>query len=210
MEKRERAETTVGAPGWSLEATEGERAVIRISSRKIPVSGIRAAELSAEPELRHALRELRKNGTRRLDVVISCTGGSVRVANGLARALDRWKGQKRCLIDGECSSAATIIAFLPEWEVSITLGSRVMVHKPKTIRYTHRAAGFWEAVIRPQVAITEDLFASLLHKRTGRPEAEVRGWIERSRSFTAAEAVGFGLCDELTTRTEWEASAWRK
>ncbi|MBR2800326.1 MAG: ATP-dependent Clp protease proteolytic subunit [Oscillospiraceae bacterium] len=196
---------TMNAPTWQIEETQPSVARMTIGARAVPVTEIKAVECGTEPKLKRELRRLRHElGVTRLDVVIDCRGGSVAVANGILRALDKWKGRKRCLIDGSCCSAATIIAFGPEWQVAITPGSHVMIHKPRLEHWTRRGTGLWEMLVKLPMSSTVELMRNVYAHKTGRLESEVAEWIEQGRSFSAAQACVFGLCDEMLSRTDWE------
>ena len=195
---------TINAPSWQIEETEPGRARMTIGVRAIPIEQIRAEELKAEHDLRQALRQLNKaQQVTSLDVVINCRGGSTAIANGIMRGLDRWNGAKRCLIDGACSSAATLIAFGPEWEVAITPASHVQIHKPVTQQWSRHGTGIWQMLVKPQMTATIALMRSVYSNRSGRPEDETAQWIEKGKY-----ALGFASCLTETFMLAADGGLW--
>ncbi len=153
------------------------------------------------------LRARRREGCRRLDIVINSTGGATAAAEGVGRALQHCGMQGRILIDGACSSAATLIAFLPGWPVASTAGSHMRIHSASRTKF-RKKKGTWEklATLTGDIGLstTDDVLLALYRRRTGRSEEQIREWMASQKQFRAAEAVAFGLADEMALREEWE------
>jgi len=195
---------TVSMPVWKTVEAYDSAALILIHQRSVPVEEIKAAEREIGPELARELHRLCEGGVTRLDVVIDCMGGSTVAAMGIRIALDKWEGAMRCLIDGDCFSSATIIAFGPPWPVAITPGSMVIIHQPQMTRWHRSGAGPWTKETRPSASQTLDHMRVIYSLRTGRPETETEEWITQGKTFTAPQACACGLCDEMMPRREWE------
>ena len=153
------------------------------------------------------LKAKRKEGVRRLDLIINCTGGATAFADGYGQALKHSGMRGRVLIDGACSSAATLIAYLPGWPVAITAGSHMLIHYASKSRFRKRK-GVWErlATLTGDIGLstTDDVMLALYRRRTGHPEERIRDWMAHQKLFRAAEAVAFGFADEMVLRDEWE------
>lgn len=140
----------------------------------------------------------------RIDLLIDCAGGAVESALGLADALESFDRPVRVLITGQCSSAATLVAYNPRTEsVSIVPGGYIVIHMPKIDRYTNRK-GVWSVVSRLGNASTVHLMQATYASKTGRPRKTVREWMEQERRFNAQEAVDAGLADGIEQRWTWE------
>ncbi len=153
------------------------------------------------------LKTKRREGYRRLDMIINCTGGATAFADGYSRALKHCGMRGRILIDGACCSAATIIAYTPGWPVAITAGSHMLIHYASRTKFRKRK-GVWEKVSTLTgdigLSTTDDVMLALYRRRTGRSEEQIREWMASQKQFRAAEAVAFGLADEMVIRSEWE------
>ena len=140
-----------------------------------------------------------------LDVIVDSAGGVTQSALGIAQALTGWRQSKRLLIDGQCSSAATLILCMPKWDsVAITNRSRITVHSPRVTSYARGKKTGAFRLLGETRGTSGKRFAKLYARRTGRKMDEVRQWIEDGRTFTAAEACMVGFADEMMPRTMWE------
>ena len=213
--RREEGSHTVGVP--TAEATmrvraDGRRVLtLRIGHREEHINKFRDTRRHVTAQHRRALTNVlramkRKYGAYRLDAVINCSGGATAVAMGYAQALKRWRGEKRCLIEGECSSAATLIAYLPDWEITVTPGSSSLVHRAKKTKYVGAVADGvkrWAALPTATNGTTDRQFETVYHRRTGRDREAVRGWMDRRKRFTAPEMCMLGLADQMMPGEEW-------
>lgn len=141
----------------------------------------------------------------RLDLVIDSSGGYVASAAGMAAAIEEAvKGKNRSiriLIDGQCSSAATMIAYGLPFKgipVYITPRSHILVHLPKSGVY-EKTGSDWKYLQRMAKLVTTNHLIAIYKDRTRRPRAEIRQWMKDSKTFTAGEAVMAGLADAITT-----------
>lgn len=175
---------------------------VNIGSRQISMDEFNRNPFYTETALRSDLRSLRRAGVQNLDVIIDSTGGSVGYANGIARALSGWRGKLRCLIDGRCASAATLVAFIPDMEVSITPFSSITIHKPRTEVYAHKKSGLWAFIATKQEAKSTELFKEIYMNRSGADAETAEQWLN-GKTFSANQAVTVGLCDRVVTRAEW-------
>jgi ATP-dependent protease ClpP protease subunit len=201
---------------WDIQRS-GAAAVITVESERTHINRLPLVRtmlndaLHLEPgtyrkRLEAALRRLRAEGVTRLDVVIDSEGGARASGQGIAEALRGWHGRKRLLIDGACSSAATLILCLPRWDcTTITARSHITIHNPTTKRWI---VGTETGRIRRQETQrrkeTDREFLRLYHKRTGRRKELLRAWMAEGKTFTAMEAVVAGFVEEMRPRSAWE------
>lgn len=186
--------------------------VLRVRSGGISPGKLRQGysvnKATARKSLAAYLRARRKEGARRVDVIVNATGGATAFAQGYGEALARCGMRGRVLIDGACSSAATILIYTPRWPVAITQGSHMQIHYARRKRFRHRK-GVWEYLGEQTgqlgLSTTDDVMLRLYRRRTHKPEELIRDWMATEHRFTAAEAVVMGLADEMCLRAEWEA-----
>lgn len=164
-------------------------------------------------------------------IIIDSKGGAKDSAIGLLDAMRAEIGTKKqpasILIDGMCGSAATYIAAgLKKVPVYITPGSRYYIHMPKNVTYCRRGGGVWNAIYRAGCKATIRDMVKMYHQKTSVPaggiwkalgikkkkhvpKRTIRKWMTEGKSFTAGEAVNYGLCDGIMTRHEFEkGGAW--
>ncbi|MDR3326918.1 MAG: Clp protease ClpP [Prevotellaceae bacterium] len=128
-----------------------------------------------------------------LDIVvcIHSNGGNVIEGNMIANAIAKAGASIR--IDG---LAASMAAFLLPYasKVEMVDNGFIMLHEP-----SFNAGGTASAlkkVVKQLESITTDFVLKLMAK-TGKPEKEVRKWLDGENWFTASEAKEMGLVDEI-------------
>lgn len=141
----------------------------------------------------------------RIDLIVNSPGGAVNSALGMTKALADEKRPIRCLIDGQCGSAVTMVA-LPCREVYITPASHVYIHMPKTYG-AKKLSGVWHLMSRLQKLSTVNTLISIYRHRLGWSRKDVRQMMKDSRRFTPAEAVETHLVDMIMERREFESYA---
>lgn len=138
-----------------------------------------------------------------LDVIVDSPGGEPQSYLGVAQALKSWRHSKRLLIDGQCSSAATLILCVPHWDsVCITARSSIQIHASKSTTYAKRSGAF--RILGEQRGTSTRKFERLYIRRTGRKPGEIMRWMDENKRFTAPEACMVGFADEMLPRTDWE------
>jgi ATP-dependent Clp protease protease subunit len=144
----------------------------------------------------------------RIDVYINSPGGIVFEGLAIYNALRRHGARKTVYIDGICASAATIVAMAGDRIIAAD-NATLMVH------------AVWQTVsgnaadLRKDAEVLDhltDTLVNLYMQRTGRPRAEVAGWVAEETWFTAAEALRLGLVDEIAAASravaQWDCSAF--
>lgn len=219
--RKEEGSCQVSVPDPVLNWHDGS-VTLRIGQRKMSVNQFRDTRrhvtANARRFLSQTLKAIRRDhGPYTLTVVINCGGGATAVCKGYAQALRRWRGKKRCVIDGDCSSAATLIAFLPKWEISVTPKSSMLIHHAKTLRFkkstkrTYKNGVLvsemvhWHELLSGSEAAnrtTDRDFERLYHRRTGKPPQLIREWMDAGKRFRASEMYAFGFADEMKPYTK--------
>ena len=142
-----------------------------------------------------------------MDVVINSAGGLLASAWALADILNDTAKDKpvRILIAGQCSSAATMVAFgCDAKSVDITPGSCVMIHVPKAAQYKPGAANslkFLDKIVKLE---TVSAMVSVYKSATGKDRKTIKAWMEEGKRFSAIEAVDAGFCGRIISQAEWE------
>lgn len=140
----------------------------------------------------------------RLDLIIDSNGGLTESACGLLDVLEELDRPIRVLIDGRCSSCATLVAFgAVVREACITPGSSVYVHMPKVAQY-RREGGVWTVMRKLGSMSSYHLFAGTYAARSKQPKKVWKQYMQDGTTFKAQEAVDIGLCARITQRWEWE------
>lgn len=137
----------------------------------------------------------------RLDLIINSHGGAVNSAYGMTRAALDCKRPIRVLIDGDCGSAASFVAYGVGVPVQITQMGSIYIHMPKS--YNAKRDGQLMEILSKMNTVNYmiSIYRACLHWR----RKDVRQMIKDSRRFKPQEAVNVGLCTEVTTRQIWEA-----
>lgn len=141
----------------------------------------------------------------RLDLIIDSAGGALSSAEGITKAIaDLAKCPIRVLIDGQCSSAATLVAMAADkGQLMITPRSSVFIHMPKTYGI-RRQGGAVQLYERLGKLVAVNTLITVYRSRLKWPRRDIRQMIRDSRRFTAREAVEAGLCDAICERWIFE------
>ena len=184
---------------WSLRRLPGGALQARVDSVSLP-NGSRLDAFGYERKFKAMLAAFAP--FIRLDLVIDSAGGLVDSAFGMARACLDCKRPVRVLIDGQCCSAATVVAFGVGAEVSITARSLVHLHEPRFTDPLPRRLR-WLAMLKRRVTRGGMLRIYAVHTRA--PRWELAALMAQGATWTAQEAVGFGWAKRIQTREAWEA-----
>lgn len=142
----------------------------------------------------------------RFQIYIDSHGGAANSAMGLLAAITDWldKVPGSILIDGECGSAATLVAFGHKAKVYITPRSRVFIHAPKQLDCMKRG-GVWTVAEKLGKSSTTHFMLATYRSRTKQPRRLIRQWIADSVRFTPDEAVKLGFCEKVMQLAEFQA-----
>lgn len=195
--------TTVGVLKWTLLMQPGM--ILRVFITSVSKTPDKLLNNAREYEKRF-MKELEYiSDVNRVDVYIDSHGGVVNSALGMLSALYKHFGSVPCrvLIDGECGSAATIVAFGVNGPVYITPRSQVYLHMPKMLSCMRRG-GIWNITEAIGKNNTLQIMLAAYRSKTKQPRHLIRKWIRDSRRFNAKEACEAGFCDSVMTRGDFE------
>ena len=145
-----------------------------------------------EEDFLKEIREIPEDNA--LEISINSFGGSVYTALSIYSLLKAHKGEITFRVDGAAMSAATIITSVPNAKVIMPKGSMMMIHKVSTYVQGNTDD------LRKTADDMEQLENNILDiyaEKTGKPVDEIKPVVDAETFFTAAQAVEFGLADEL-------------
>lgn len=139
-----------------------------------------------------ALDDIVASGYKKMDYHIHTYGGDVFEGNMMQNFFASFPGEVDVYIDGVCASMGplTVIDCV---RIHICDNGFLMIHAPQG-----GARGTAKQMIQTAKLLNsmEKNFVSKLMARTGKPEAEVKQWMDGTDYwFDADEAVAMGLCD---------------
>ena len=154
--------------------------------------GFFAPEGFNEKEFLDELRAIPSDNA--LEISINSFGGSVYTALSIYTLLKAHKGAITFRVDGAAMSAATIITSVPNAKVIMPKGSMMMIHKVSSVAMGNvddmrKAADDMEKL--------ENNILDIYAEKTGKSVDEIKEYVDQETYFTAAEAVEFGLADEV-------------
>jgi ATP-dependent protease ClpP protease subunit len=141
--------------------------------------------------------------TRTIHLRINSPGGAVLDAVAMKTAVAQHPARVIAHVDGMAASAATGIAIAAR-EVEMTAGSLFMIHNAWGF-----CGGGPEAMEAYAVLLrkcTTDIVQDY-RRRTGKPEKQIRAWMDAETWFTAEEAKAHGFVDRVFTPGQASNSA---
>ena len=137
--------------------------------------------------------ELDACGGKPLDIYINSGGGEVFAGQAIYTMLKRYPGEKTVHIDGIAASIASVIAMAGD-RVIMPENAMMMIHNAWSICVGNAAD---MARMAGDLAKLDGVIAGVYAVKTGKPEEEIAAAMDEETWFTAAEALEFGLCDEI-------------
>ena len=136
--------------------------------------------------------EQAKAANEQLDVYINSGGGDVFSGSEIYAALRAYNGAVRIHVTGIAASAASVIAMAGESDIAPT--AQIMVHNVSTTtsgdyRDMEKSSEILQQANRAMAAAYVD--------KTGMPETDALDMMDAETWLTAAEAVAYGLIDEI-------------
>lgn len=129
-----------------------------------------------------------------LDISINSFGGSIFTALSIYNLLKTHKGEIIIRVDGTAMSAATIITSVPNAKVVMPKGAMMMIHKA-SLSADGNADDFKK--VAETLEKIEQNIIDIYAEKTGKTAEEIKPYVDAETFFTAAEAVEFGLADEM-------------
>lgn len=99
-------------------------------------------------------------------------------------------------IEGLCASAATILACIPGAKVTMSEGSKYMIHNPSGGAYGTAAAHEKAAEL---LHADEASFRGIYAKKCKKSDEDIKKWMDAETWFSAQEAMEAGFVDEISS-----------
>ena len=146
---------------------------------------------------------------RDISVYINSPGGSFTALTAIYDTMQFVKPDVQTVCIGQAASAAAVLLGAGTKGKRLALpNSRILIHQPYT--ETGRADLNDLEIQANEILRMRALLEHMLAKHSGRSEEQVRDDIERDKILTAAQAVEYGLIDQvISSRAEGMASEAR-
>jgi ATP-dependent Clp protease, protease subunit len=135
-----------------------------------------------------------------ISLYINSPGGSYSALTAIYDTMQYIRADVATICVGQAASAAAVLlAAGASGRRAVLRHARVLLHQPSS-----QAQGALPdlAVQAKEVARTRAEVEAILSQHTGHPVAQIRSDTDRNKTFTAQEAVDYGLADEvITSRT---------
>ena len=130
-----------------------------------------------------------------INLYINSPGGSYSALTAIYDTMQFIRPQVATICMGQASSAAAVLlAAGAPGRRAVLRHAKVLLHQPSS-----EARGTLPdlAIEAKEVARVRAEVAEILSRHTGHPVAKIRADTDRNRTFSAAEAVDYGLADEV-------------
>lgn len=130
-----------------------------------------------------------------ISLYINSPGGTYSALTAIYDTMQYIRCDVATICVGQASSAAAVLlAAGTPGRRAVLPHAKVLLHQPSS-----QAQGTMPdlAIQARELLKTRDEVERILSKHTGKPVAEIRRASDRDTTFTAAEAVGYGLADEV-------------
>jgi ATP-dependent Clp protease protease subunit len=142
-----------------------------------------------------------------IDLYINSPGGSYSALTAIYDTMQYIRPDVATICMGQASSAAAVLlAAGAPGKRSVLPHAKVLLHQPSS-----QAQGTLPdlAVQAKEVARVRAEIDEILSRHTGHPVAKIRSDTDRNKTFSAWEAVGYGLADEVIASRKAAAAAER-
>ena len=137
---------------------------------------------------------------REISLYINSPGGSYSALTAIYDTMRYIRPEIATICVGQASSAAAVLlAAGAPGKRGVLRHAKVLLHQPSS-----QAQGALPdlAVQAKEVARIRAEVEEILSEHTGHPVAKIRADIDRNKTFSAAEAVAYGLADEVISSRE--------
>lgn len=135
------------------------------------------------------------NTAKKITIKMNSWGGDPRIALSIVQMMKMSDARFVTEITRVCASSATLIASHSHYVMIVPEGE-YGIHEARAFPEIYMKA----SELRSLADFVDEFNAHFIEaytKKTGRSEAEIQGWMDEERLFTAAEAVEFGFADEI-------------
>lgn len=137
-----------------------------------------------------------------LDIYINSGGGDVFAGFAIYNMLKRHTAKKTVYVDGLAASVASVIAMAGD-KIIMPENAMLMIHNAWAVAKGNKAK---LRKIADEMDKIDGMLAGIYAARTGKPEADIVALLDAETWFTAQEAVGVGLADEVEASKKIAAS----
>ncbi len=134
---------------------------------------------------------------RDISIYINSPGGSFTALTAIYDTMQFVKPEIQTICMGQAASAAAVLL------AAGTKGKRLALQHARVLIHQPSGGGEGQSsdieIQAREIMRMRDLLEKMLSDHTGRPAADVRKDIERDKILTAAEAVEYGLIDEVVS-----------
>jgi ATP-dependent Clp protease protease subunit len=168
----------------------------KLFEERIIFLGVQVDDASANDVMAQLLTLESTDPDRDIIMYINSPGGSFTSLTAIYDTMQFVKPEIQTFCLGQAASAAAVLlaAGTPGKRFALE-NSRIIIHQPAT------EGGFGQSsdieIQAREILRMRALLESLLSRHTGRPEEQIRKDIERDKILTAAEAVEYGLVDQV-------------
>ncbi len=191
--------------------SRGERAYdiySRLLSERIVFLGTEINDDVANVVIAQLLHLQSESAELEIGFYINSRGGSYSALTAIYDTMQYVRPDIATFCVGQASSAAAVLlAAGTRGKRSMLKHAKVMLHQPSTTEgWFDVAQGTLPdlAIRAKDVARVRAEMDEILSHHTGHPLQKIRSDIDRHRTFTAAEAVGYGLADQIITSVKME------
>jgi ATP-dependent Clp protease, protease subunit len=168
----------------------------KLFEERIIFLGVQVDDASANDVMAQLLTLESTDPDRDIVMYINSPGGSFTSLTAIYDTMQFVKPEIQTVCLGQAASAAAVLlaAGTPGKRFALE-NSRIIIHQPAT------EGGYGQGsdleIQAREILRMRSLLESLIARHTGRTEDQVRADIERDKILTAAEAVEYGLVDEV-------------
>jgi ATP-dependent Clp protease, protease subunit len=169
--------------------------------------GVQVDDASANDVMAQLLTLESMDPDRDITVYINSPGGSFTALTAIYDTMQYVKPEIQTVCIGQAASAAAVLLAAGTKGKRLALpNARILIHQPYT--ETGRADLNDLEIQANEILRMRTLLEELLARHTGRTEEQVRDDIERDKILTAAQALDYGIVDQvLTTRVHGMSTA---
>jgi ATP-dependent Clp protease, protease subunit len=162
--------------------------------------GVQVDDASANDVMAQLLTLESMDPDRDITIYINSPGGSFTALTAIYDTMQYVKPEIQTVCIGQAASAAAVLLAAGTKGKRLALpNARILIHQPYT--ETGRADLNDLEIQANEILRMRSLLEELLSRHTGRTEEQVRDDIERDKILTAAQALEYGIVDQvLTTR----------
>ena len=175
----------------------------KLFEERIIFLGVQIDDASANDVMAQLITLESMDPDRDISIYINSPGGSFTALTAIYDTMQWVKPDIQTVCMGQAASAAAVLLAAGTKGKRLALpNARILIHQP-FMESSGRADLSDLEIQANEILRIRTVMEQMLAKHSGRPEADVHQDVERDKILSAAEAVEYGLVDQvLTSRTE--------